>query len=350
MTIAGITQPDLYVKLPRYAELVHYPECAFFGVSNPDDSSGTCRDIWTKSQRDEIARALAEAQEAIEAELCYPLLARWIENERHAKFNPTVLTFGKVIALGTKVTTSLGTDVAVNTAGDPSTASIAGLSITDTDGIRIYHAGTTTEIIPSLLDLSAGTLTIEFPRCRSVKPEFDDNPATGWEYTDLTYFADKIDVVQETTDETDPATFVFPNQSSPGIYSCDCSEYTCSACSRILNSEIGSIESFPADYSGGTWVRKYYNMKCASAILVNYKAGLTNYSRVAENALVRYAHTMLPAEPCGCDVIHDMWRRDNDVPDYLSSERLNCPFGLSNGAWIAWAMIDSSKLVRMTTL
>jgi len=54
----------------------------------------------------------------------------------------------------------------------------------------------------------------------------------------------------------------------------------------------------------------------------------------------------MPEEPCGCEVAQRLWRRDRHVPEVLTRERINCPYGLSDGAWQAWRFTQSMKLVR----
>ena len=63
---------DSAVRLARYARLIGYPECAFWGVNRTEDPQvNACREIWTKDQRDTIAKYLAEAQYEIEQEIGY---------------------------------------------------------------------------------------------------------------------------------------------------------------------------------------------------------------------------------------------------------------------------------------
>ena len=83
---------------------------------------------------------------------------------------------------------------------------------------------------------------------------------------------------------------------------------------------------------------------------LNYLSGMDPTSPQAEDAIIRLAHSKMPEEPCGCSVAQRLWKRDRSVPSLLTAERLNCPFGLSDGAWIAWKFAMALKKYRAHTL
>jgi hypothetical protein len=78
-----------------------------------------------------------------------------------------------------------------------------------------------------------------------------------------------------------------------------------------------------------------------------YQAGLTSLTSEAEDILVRLAHALMPNEECGCDILKGRWRRDQAVPEVLTAERENCPFGLQSGAWLSWTYAQTIKQHRM---
>jgi hypothetical protein len=41
-----------------------------------------------------------------------------------------------------------------------------------------------------------------------------------------------------------------------------------------------------------------------------------------------------------------MWAADRAMPEVFSRERINCPFGMSAGAWVSWKWALGLKLVR----
>ena len=66
MAVFGTPTRTSAISLARYAEIINYTDCAFFGVSHPDNDNYACREIWTKYQRDDIQFHLSEAQAEIE--------------------------------------------------------------------------------------------------------------------------------------------------------------------------------------------------------------------------------------------------------------------------------------------
>jgi hypothetical protein len=119
----------------------------------------------------------------------------------------------------------------------------------------------------------------------------------------------------------------------------------------VRNGELGILDVLPATYSGGEWVT---DASCLCSrperVRLNYKAGVTSLSYQAEDAILRLAHAKMPEEPCGCDVVQRLWKRDREVPKIVTSERLNNPFGLNDGAWIAWRFAMDLRKVRVGVL
>jgi hypothetical protein len=87
-----------------------------------------------------------------------------------------------------------------------------------------------------------------------------------------------------------------------------------------------------------------------SHVLLNYYAGVERLTRRLETAIVRLAHSKMPQELCGCEIFRRMWMRDHEVPKILTQERVNCPFGMSDGAWTAWKWACDMELKRITPL
>jgi hypothetical protein len=75
------------VRLARYAQIIEYPECNFFGVNNPNISTGfQCREIWSKPQRDTILKYLAEGQYEIEKTTGYFLSPKYVGQGQSAEY------------------------------------------------------------------------------------------------------------------------------------------------------------------------------------------------------------------------------------------------------------------------
>ena len=343
-----ISYGDLAVPLELYAKIIQNQECSFFGVNNADDPELGCRTIWTKQQRDEVARYLSEAQFEIEQQVNFPLNERWFADEERPYSCPVQSLWGEVIEAGVRAVTDISLGEAVDYTNDPSVVTVA-TTVTDENEIHIYHPGTNFEINPSQITISGGIATILIPRCRLVKVALADNPPEGWDYNDLTVFEEEVDVKRVYNDSSTNAELVWPN----GCSGCaTCTERTQTACMYPNNLKVGSWSVHPATYTEENGWSRAANIFCCRShpqkVRLNYKAGITTIQ--AQDTIVRLAHSKMPDEFCGCEVWQRLWRRDRNTPEILTRERLNCKFGLSDGAWTAWQFTLSMRLVRGATL
>jgi hypothetical protein len=344
-----IEYENLAVSLPRYANIIQMKECAFWGVNDPNDPQPGCDTIWTKWQRDMIMKYLAEAQDEIEQVVRYPLSPKYFVEERQNYLCPLQTNWGKVISSGIKATVNIQLGAIIDHTTDPAVI-IVPTTITDINEIIIYHPGTDFTIIPSSIVLSGGNAIIKIPRCRLVATGYQDNPEEGWDYSDVSGcnlsvvvpgpFECIVDVKQVYTDTSVGAELVCGANCNCGSCCGGCEETTNDACMYVKNAEIGSI------------VVKATACGCCNSpfVRLNYLAGMTPLTPQAEDAIVRLAHSKMPNEVCGCETWMRLWRRDRFVPEVLTRERLNCPFGLSDGSWISWRFTQMLKLVRGDTL
>jgi hypothetical protein len=173
-----------------------------------------------------------------------------------------------------------------------------------------------------------------------------DNPEVGWEYADVaTWGETTVDVKRVYNDISTQAHLISNHSCSAYCSSTGCSTFIQDACGYIRDPELGIIELYPADYSGGVWTRRNCGCGGYGQEQLNYMSGLEMNSQV-EDIIVRLAHSKMPKEPCGCEPIRAMWARDRLQLDTYTRERINCPFGTSDGAWIAWRWVENIKLVR----
>ena len=339
------------VTLPRYARIIGYTECAFFGVAHPANNRYECREIWLQHQRDEIEFYLAEAQEEIELVIDYPLKAKWFEEETPYSC-PAITRWGNVIEAGIQAWSDLSLGLLVNHTTDPTVTTFTPASIISSNqlsSIHVFYPGTDLEIIPSSITLDGdGDVVITIPRCRMVGYDSLENPEHGWNYDDEDNFQDEIDVRLEYNDTSQQATLLWPHHCTDRCSTSECSEGSQDACIYISNKEIGKVLVNAAEYRSGTWyiVRSNCNIKTPVKMNLYYKAGLTTLTRIAESTIVRLAHSKMPTEPCGCEITQRLWKRDRRIPDILTKDRLECPFGLSDGAWTAWKFAQAIALVR----
>lgn len=349
-----LTQVDnLAITLPRYFQIIQVTECSGMGVNDPDNPEPGCRDIWTKFQRDEVERYLAEAQEEIEQQIHYTLTRRWFTDETHQWRNPLQTNWGKVIEGGIKATSNIALAQAVSHATDPAIIGPVATTVTDANEIHVFHPGLDVEIIPSKITLSGGNVTIQIPRCRMVKEAVADNPESGLDYSDLSNFESTVDIKRIYNDPSTNAVIVWPHHCNASCAAGGCSEYTRNGCIYVRMPDIGSVDVTPATYSDGAWSTLVSGSACCPGtpqyVRLNYRAGVTA-TRQMEDAIVRLAHSKMPDEFCGCEVWQRLWRRDRHVPEILTRERLNCPYGSNEGAWIAWSFTRQFKLVRGFTM
>jgi hypothetical protein len=341
-----LLQDDGAITLPRYAQLIEYEECHFFGVHNPNLEQWDCRTIWTKHERDTILKYLNEAQEEIEAIVGYPLQPTWITDEQHDYALPILADWGYVIAGGVLGSTDIALGETVDHTADPAVVGPVATTVTDEDEIRVYHPGSEVEIHPSDIAIAGGTVTITIPRCRMVTEALCDNPKTGLDYTELANFEATVDIKRVYNDPSTHAVLVWQHGNS--LCSATCDEDTQTGCIYVNDAVIGSVDVLPANYSGGSWTRR--SLTCCSSmpqvVRLNYRAGMNPLTFQAEDAILRLAHAKMPFAPCTCDIAMRVWQRDRNVPEVLSRERYNCPFGMSDGAWIAWRFAVTMKLFR----
>lgn len=330
------------LTLARYAQIIRYDENAFFGVNASTNRERACRKIWTKLERDMVARYLGEAQAMIESFLMYPIGQKWYELEQHAVAPQVFVEWAKIQNLGTKSVSVIASGVTLDHTTDPAVMDTTSTSVTDEDGIHFYLPGTDVEVYPNTLTLSGGNLSATFPRARLVLVDFQENPETGLEYGDTGPsgpFAQTVDIKRVYTDTSDVGMFVWPLGEN-----CDeCGEDTKPACGYIQRKSSGTITLRPSEDGTCLWYG-------ATQMRVNYVSGAL-LDPNAEDAILHLAHALMPIPPCaGCDPISMLWKQDQNTPEALTSARIDCPFGVHDGAWRAWTYAQNNRHFRTPLL
>ena len=334
------------IPLWRYAKRVSYRECAFFGIVHPDNPNYACSALWTGAQREMISWALAEAQEELEAELHYFLRPDWVTSESHPWGTKLLTQWGMLISGGVEGNTLVGDSVALNYASDPATLTMVQGALDPAD-LRLFHEDTTIEVYPTGYILSGGNIVWSIPWCRLVAPAYEDTDEAGLDYADVaTWGADKLDVREIVNDPSTQA--VLRWQRDCACSGTACEDTTKTGCIHVLQPRIGAASVRQASFSAGVWSPLDCSCCKPQSVDLNYYSGVQQLSHQAEDALLRLAHSKMPEEPCGCDITQRLWKRDRNVPAVLTRERVNCPFGMSDGAWIAWRFANAPgmKLVR----
>lgn len=352
---------NLFLPLPRYAQMIGMAECAFFGVSSPYDKKYACSPVWTKVQRDMVEHALREAEEELVNEVGYPLKPRWIF-ENYGDEQPFALypiaKYAWVLEGGIRGTSDIALSEAVSHVSDPAIIGPVATTVTDEDEIRVYHPGLEVEINPSKITLAGGFVTIEIPRCRLVAEDYIDNPPEGLDYMDVppsptSPFLAEVDIKRVYNDPSKQVEFVYKGGSANCSVGNACEETIEEGCIHVHDQETGILHVHPASWIGGEWVSSSsctWGRGCPHLIRMYYRAGMPPGNpwsmRQMETTVLRLAHSKMPDEPCGCEISQRLWKRDRNIPDIMTRERLNCPFGLSDGAWVAWQFALSMRVVR----
>lgn len=335
------------LSLSDYARIIHYDECAFWGVSREGQEDNLCRLFWTEYERMAVDQAIADAQMMLEDELNYPLCPTWIVgdtdgasvdnrliDQQSRTAGPYLTRWGMVIAGGIMAQTAIATGVQIDYSSDPAIVVVFGVDFDDPAEVVITYPGSDRQIQPSAIQIDSGILTVHIPRCRMVQEELLQTTTRDWgvSYTDLDNFLETVDVWRVYNDDTRQAVLVGNgNCSDP-----PCEVVTQDACITVRNNKAGIVQIKPTVACGSQY----------TSVQLNYLAGLRNAGPPVQNVLFRLANALMPNEPCGCEAAQLYWKRDRDTPEILTRERLNCPFGQNAGGWFAYQWTLRNKLVR----
>lgn len=352
-----VTTPNCAVSLARYAKLINYEEAAFWGVVWENQYFRGCDPLWTEYQRMSVQNALAEAQQEIEQVIGYPLCPtyitsdygnpRWYDQQNFC-LNRLITRYPRIIEAGIEAVQTVMANAGIDydlTDGVGTVGPIA-TSATNASEIKIFYPGSDRLITPSRITISGGNVTIQIPRYRMVRPEFLNDQDATIRYENINFFLPAVDVKRVYTDPSVQAVLVRPscrnNNCVNGCYEC-----TQSACIYLRNKHIGEVDIAPATWDSDLeeWSTRTVCAGNYSIVKLNYLAGIQSLDLQAEMTIVRLAHAKMGRPPCQCDKTGEMWQRDYDVTGAVTRERVNCPFGLSNGAWHAyrWALSMSAK-------
>lgn len=353
-TIAPDALSRSCISLPRYAKLTGYSECAIYGVSNPSEAHGDCDNpIWDQYQREMILYYLAEAQEEIERVTGYPLCPTYFAGEEHPYRFPIHTRWTRVIAAGARAESDVDLAAPVDYSVEPALVGPIATALTDATEIKIFYPDSEREIEAVRTTISGGFLNIYVPRCRLVHPDYFAGQEGGLSYEDLDNFISTVDVKRVYTDDSINASLVWAHRESANTCAncgcLTCGEHTETACLYIRNKLTGAMDAVQGTFANSLWTptcNRCYGSQ-PDKVRVSYLAGLNPITLQAENAVLRLAHAKMPQSVCGCEVLRSMWARDTKIPEVLTRERENCPFGMSDGAWVAWRFANAIASRRM---
>jgi hypothetical protein len=315
------------IPLSRYVELIGYNPPAFWGINHPDNALYACREVWSEAERRMVRDALAQSQDMLEQELNYPLSPTHVTDERRRLECIALTEQCHIVEAGSLVLTYLGV-ATVTATGEPAVIGPVAALGHDADHLYLCFAGTDTIIEPtSTVFGSTDDVTFLSPYVRLVDPAYANNPPTGWHYADYaTWMAQTVDVWGWAIDPLGAARFWQRGCATP------CAEVEKDGCIRVASPHIGEVQVRPT-------VCAYPDRMQLLYLAYRATSGM-------ESAIVRLAHSLMPDEPCGCAVTQRLWERDRKQGDVLTRERINCPFGMSDGAWFAWRWAQANRVMR----
>lgn len=348
--------PNCAISLARYAQLIGYDECAFWGVRYDGQEQFECSTFWTEWQRQNIANALAEAQQMMEDILGYPLCPTWITgtipdsgdaryvDEQSAMGNPITTSWAHVLQAGVIASSTIQDSAAVDYSQEPAVIGPFVTIIADISEVRVYLPDSERIVTPLRMTYSGGQLTIYIPRCRLVNPDLYGNVTAdiGLEKTDTDNFVPAVDVARIYNDPSINAYLVRDHACSTLCLAEGCATATDAACIVIKDPLQGIVQVHPGTYSSG-WTQTDFG-NCYNHVRLNYQAGLRTLPRQVESMLVRLAHSLMPEEPCGCPVTQRLWARDRKTSEVLTREMLNCPWGYMAGSLVAYAWTTQNAI------
>lgn len=371
-----MARASVRTKLPldEWARIMGLSPIHFNGVFIPNRTPATCEQPWLQFAwqtadrvgREELARAIAQAEADIERHVGYRLAPDWEEDEwqptvrplRKDLFNLTstdIRTFaqavkanwGHMITGGVKASTLIDADAAI-VYSDPDGDGydeVATVTVTVTLGqdpceIRIYfplsNAMVTAtpedqwEIRPISVSVSGAIATITFRREQAVLPELqldispdaDDSHLRGVESDVNTNFLSVVDVYRV---YNDPQTQVLMMWEGLGVGCDGCNGTGCSQCQYSTQAGCftarGDIKQSIIGYRPGTWNMTTLVFDTAVLAVARqpdivrlwYYAGLREKTLTCstrqmspewERVVAQYAAAILDRQVCACENVH----------------------------------------------
>ena len=339
--------------------------------------AGACDRVWLQHGwldqesgrivgREDVAIAIATAEEMIAHALGYWPAPRWTLAEEHqwprpargaqTSFPPITLNWGYIIEGGQRDMTaiSLAAPVVAAPLLGTATITIAAALMTaagaDPAEVAVYFAGETDDIWQirclNVEEDALGNVTITGYLSQFVDPDLwlvaDD--------IDLTVagnFVATVDVYRRYNNTSEQAQVVWKGGGagcSPAICATTCQD----ACLSIEDPRLSIVRALPGTYAAGVWASNSFSLpRLPDAARFWYYSGalLQANGRIKPNmaeAIVRLANTYLVDEPCGCTQTRHRWERDREEQDMISIDAALCmsAFGTTmRGAMFAWSVV-----------
>lgn len=352
-------------------------------VVNPvNPYAGACDRVWIQEGwldqgtgrivgREDVARAIATAEEMIAHALGFWPAPMWITAEEHpwplpargaqTSYPPIIADWGYIIEGGQRALTAIAlneplvySDEDGDGVLDTATITITAAQMTAADAawqeVAVFFDGETDDTwlirCVDVVEDALGNVTITGRRSQFVDPALwlvaDD--------IDLSVnanFVTQVDVYRRYNDTSAQAQLCWKG----GGGTCDptiCSETCQNACLSIQDHRTSIVHTIPGTYAAGAWTSTSFSIpRLPDAVRLWYFSGMLLQANgrikpLMAEAIVRLANTYLVEEPCGCAQTKWRWTRDREEAEinFYDAQLCMSAFGTTmKGALFAWSVI-----------
>lgn len=392
----GSSKINTLLPLDRWVQVVGLDPRHFRQVHTHHQADLTCQSVWKEHpwqhadvvSRDDVAHAIAMAEDTLAKHLGFRVLPDWEVGEMHAvprAGDPTLynaagtnpqgfvlslyLDFGYFVEGGVETLALIDDGVAIVYTDDdgdayPETATISfATTVTDAQEIAVFYPGESEqnwEIRPfKTCGIAGGVCTMTFERQQFVVPDLIEalDPAAV-DGDDDANFLPTVDVYRRYNDPEDMCSLIWkPRAGSCSTAAC-CADTTQSACLVVMDEQKGLVGLQPADYDAGVWTSTVFTEgRAPDRAQIAYRAGwrdmrkpypLLQMDAEIERAVVYLAMSYLQREVCSCsnvEALFKYWTQDLAYSEpgggtyRVAWRQLDNPIGTTRAALHAWELI-----------
>lgn len=327
--------------------------------------------------REDIAQAIATAEDLICRHLGYKVLPQWEHEEISAPFgryNPLRTRWKYVLGGGVRAKVLIDDDVAITYSdndgdGYEETATVTvTTTVTDPEEVTVFYpekdGDDAWQIRPTTVTIEAGVATIKFARHQCVKEDFIESliDPRGVDGEVDSNFLTEVDVYRIYNDPSQQVSIAsFGGCCDSGCINCEST--TQGSIVSVANSRNGIVHIQPGAWNPATLS---YDTVCfggsPSRVVLDYRAGkgyrtsTVNVAPEWERAIAYFAITLLDRPLCKCQslqVISGKWSEDlaqssagpgGSSRFNVNDSVRNCPLGTTRGALNAWRLIQQEQV------
>ena len=343
---------------------------------------GDCDRVWIQNGwldytagrvlgREDVAGAIATAEEMIADALGYWPAPKWIAAEEHPwprpargaqwQYPPIPLDRGYIIEGGRRALTEILADEAVvysdedgDGVNETATLTITAGEMTaagaEPEEIMVVFDGETEDIWEirclNVAEDGAGNVTITGRTSQFTDPDLW-LVADEIDLSNAANFVATVDIYRRYNDPEEQCQVVWKggnDSCTPGV----CAETCQDACIGITDPRLSVVRAMPATYSAGSWTSASFSVtRLPDAARFWYYNGALlqangRIKTMMAQAIVRLANTYMVDEPCGCAQTRHRWERDREEQDINTYDAQLCmsAFGSTmKGALFAWSVV-----------